>query len=143
MLMYTRLSAPMTPTESAPSLRMCGTGMTGLTPGRLSAPPAICSSSAVASRAATLNTALIVRGLLTLSEATNDVSSAPGGEELRICQMKLVSSGWAMKIRPIQKYWPPMVADRLSHSGALGSWGGLSGCALTWQKPQLMLSRYG
>src|SRR5690606_11340131 len=102
-----------------------------------------CSSSATPSRAATLNTALIVRGLLMLSEATKEVSRAPGVEEFRICQMKLVSSGWATKIRPIQKYWPPIVADMFAHWGSFGSAGGLSGCGPTWQKPQLMPSRYG
>ena len=78
-----------------------------------------------------------------LSEATNEVSSAPGGDELSSCQTKLLSSGWAMKIRPIQKYWPPMVAEMLRHSGALGSSGGSRGWALTWQKPQLIPRRYG
>ena len=43
----------------------------------------------------------------------------------------------------IRKNWLPTLFDRFSHSGKLGSAGGLSGCGAMWQYPQLMPTRNG
>src|ERR1700730_8423578 len=87
--------------------------------------------------------AFMARGLLMLSVAINDVSSEAGRDAWKIWKAKLVGSASHMKTRSARMYCAPTLALRFSHFGCSGSAGGRTGLGPTWQKVQLIPTRYG
>src|ERR1043166_3638224 len=85
----------------------------------------------------------MVLALLMLSDGTSEVSMVPGSWASITWARKLFDSRVLAKMARKRRYWPPMLFDRLAHSGFSGSAGGLSGCGAMWQKPQLMPTRKG
>ena len=87
----------------------------------------------------------MVRGLLTLSLETSEVSSVPGNEVWNSWNAKLPGARCLSKkkMRSTQKYCAPGFEVRFSHFGFSGSAGGRIGLGPTWQKPHDMPTRNG